>query len=172
MEKSFKSLLRDDNYTPTKWLKEQQEAPGTRVSRIEIGSMYLFTYDPKTADKLPYYDTSPLVMPFAATKGGFKGLNFHYIPPLMRAALFDEIMNINGKKNITSQTRLALSYNVLKQAANSKYFLPCVKQYLSDHVRSQFILINPNLWEKVLMMPLANFNKANISTVYANARKF
>ena len=40
----------------------------------------MFVYDPKTKAKLPFYDTFPLVLPIDTFRGGFIGLNFHYLP--------------------------------------------------------------------------------------------
>ena len=47
----------------------------------------MFVYAPKFAKKLPYYDTFPLIMYLKPAKGGFYGLNFHYLPYALRARL-------------------------------------------------------------------------------------
>jgi len=49
---------------------------GELKTNIEIGSMYLYFYDPKLKEELPFYDTFPLVLPFSPAKGGFYGINF------------------------------------------------------------------------------------------------
>ena len=49
-------------------------------SRIVPGNMYLFMYDPKHKETLPYYDTVPLVLPFKSVPEGFLGINLHYLP--------------------------------------------------------------------------------------------
>ena len=59
---------------------------GKATLRPKYGVMNLFGYDPKHKDKLPYYDTFPLILPLEPAKGGFMGLNFHYLPPLARVA--------------------------------------------------------------------------------------
>ena len=64
-----------------------------------LGNMYLFSYDPKTKETLPYYDRFPLIIPFrpsvvsgkAGSGPGFYGLNLHYIPPRLRARLMDAL---------------------------------------------------------------------------------
>ena len=58
------------------------------------GRMYMFSYDPKTKDKLPYYDRFPLVFPFDSAPGGFMGLNLHYLSPMLRARFLDKLMEI------------------------------------------------------------------------------
>jgi len=60
------------------------------VDKPEVGSMYMYIYDPKTKDKLPYYDKFPLIFPIGFAKEGFYGINFHYIPIQLRAKLMAE----------------------------------------------------------------------------------
>ena len=50
-----------------------------------LGSMYMFYYDPKHKEELPYYDRFPLIFPYKKVKGGFMGLNLHYLPLQLRA---------------------------------------------------------------------------------------
>ena len=57
---------------------------GKATLRPEYGVMNLFAYDPKHKATLPYYDRFPLIMPLQAAKGGFYGLNFHYLPMAQR----------------------------------------------------------------------------------------
>jgi len=54
---------------------------GKATLRPKYGIMNLFGYDPKHKDRLPYYDSFPLILPLEPAKGGFIGLNFHYLPP-------------------------------------------------------------------------------------------
>ena len=60
------------------------------------GRLNLFFYDPKFKEKLPYYDTFPLVLPFETIRGGFLGINFHYLAPVVRFSL----LNIFSRKNL------------------------------------------------------------------------
>jgi hypothetical protein len=68
----------------------------TKNARALIGSMQMFMYDPKTKDKLPYYDTFPLVVVVGPAPGGFYGLNLHYLPPILRAKMLDALMDIQS----------------------------------------------------------------------------
>ena len=52
---------------------------GKLNSRPSQGRLNLFFYDPKFKKTLPYYDTFPLVLPLEPIKGGFIGMNFHYL---------------------------------------------------------------------------------------------
>ena len=48
-----------------------------RAKQGVIGSMQMFFYDPKTKDKLPYYDAFPLIIVVGPAEGGFYGINLH-----------------------------------------------------------------------------------------------
>jgi hypothetical protein len=139
------------------------------IDQKSIGKMYMFTYDPKMKEILPYYDTFPLVFPIELYKDGFLGLNLHYLPPVTRAKLMDALYeNINNKK-YDSTTKLRISYQILAGAARYKYFKPCIKRYLFSHVGSPFVYVAPDEWDFALMLPTERFEKANKQTVYRDS---
>jgi len=136
-----------------------------------IGSMYMFFYDPKTKEKLPYYDGFPLVIPVESAEGGFYGMNLHYLPPLLRAKFLDALLEVTNNKRYDESTRFRLSYSLIKGARKFKYFKPCFKRYLLSHVRSRFALVPAAEWEIAAFLPTADWNKANKSTIYKDSRK-
>lgn len=136
----------------------------------QIGSMYLFVYDPKHKKTLPYYDTYPLIFVINKYDDGFLGINFHYLPPALRARLMDSLYELQNNTKLNPQTRLKVSYQILKSAARYKYFKPTVKRYLYSHVRSRFMLIRPIEWDMTLFLPLARFKKAPIMKVWKDSR--
>lgn len=144
---------------------------GRKVTAPEIGSMYHFIYDPKGKKTLPYYDKFPLIFMVGPAEGGFYGINLHYLPPTMRAVLMDKLYTISSDKKYDENTKLNLSYQVLKGAAKFKYFKPTLKHYLNSQVKSQYMLINADEWDIALMLPTQNFAKASSATVYADSRK-
>jgi len=143
-----------------------------------LGRMYLFEYDPKTKDKLPYYDRYPLVFPiasgrtsgFAASGGSFLGINLHYLPLPLRARLMDALYDTATTKEIDETTRLRISYNILQQASRYKFFKPCIKRYLVSQVKTKFFYVEPTEWEMALFLPLDRFVGANKSRIYADSR--
>jgi hypothetical protein len=140
-------------------------------SRFMMGNMYLFAYDPKHKETLPYYDRFPLIFPINKAKGGFLGINMHYLPPILRAKLMDQLYTILNNKNFDETTRLQASYKVLNGAAKFKEFAPCVKHYLNAHVRTKPAYINPSEWDIALFLPMQKFVGANANQVYAESRK-
>ena len=85
-------------------------------TNIVPGGLYMFTYSPKTREKLPYYDRFPLIFPFNTFSDGFIGLNLHYLPPAYRAKLFNAIVNIKGD----NKTKMRLSWQLLSSISRTK----------------------------------------------------
>lgn len=135
------------------------------------GEMYTFEYDPKLKGKLPYYDMFPLIFPINKAKGGFLGINFHYLPPTMRAQLMDALYTITNNKSYDESTRLKISYDVLNRASKFRFFKPAIKHYLTTNVRSRLVYINPAEWDIALFLPTARFVGASKQKVYADSRK-
>jgi len=142
-----------------------------KVSSPLLGSMMMFFYDPKHKDKLPYYDTFPLVIPVEKADGGFKGLNLHYIPPVLRAKFLDSLLDVVNNKKYNESTRFTLTYRLLKGASKYRYFQPCFKHYLLEHVKSRFAQVPAPEWEIATFLPTASWKKASAGRVYSDSRK-
>lgn len=167
----------------SKWFRAKAKTTGKGVtpnqilrdtdrhkSTVQIGSMYYFSYDPKTKKKLPFYDRFPLVFPIEPAPGGFIGINLHYLPPALRAQLMDALMSLQNTKTLDEKTKLNISYNILKRAGKFKAFRPTVKRYLNSHVQSQFIKIDAAEWNIALFLPTERFMKASKKKVWADSR--
>jgi hypothetical protein len=99
---------------------------------------------------------------------GFLGINLHYLPPTLRASLFDGLTRFKSK---TASKDLAINYQILTKYSSLSYFKPCVKRYLYGHVRSKFMYIEPEEWPIAIFLPLQKFQKASAGKVYADSRK-
>lgn len=143
---------------------------GELKSNFEIGSMYLYFYDPKWKDELPFYDTFPLVLPFGPAKGGFYGINLHYLPYMLRAKVLGELLNYADSKTLSSTSKMRLSYQLLTSIQNAPEIRPCIKHYLTSHVRSQFMKINPSDWKAAVFLPIEGFVGATREAVFRDTR--
>lgn len=148
-----------------------KEEPVLLRNQTAVGSMFMFFYDPKHKETLPYYDRFPLIIVIGPAEGGFLGLNLHYLPPVLRAKFLDALLDLTNNKKYDQTTKFKITYNMLQRAARFKYFKPCVKHYLSDHVRSRFAKVQAPEWEIAVFLPTADFAKANKSKVYADSRR-
>lgn len=141
------------------------------TGRPIVGSMYMFSYDPKWKEELPYYDTFPLVFPFRKVPGGFYGLNLHYLPLQLRARLMDALYGYANNTRYDESTKIKLNYELLTSVSNLKFFAPCVKHYLDDHVRSRFVYVYPSEWDIALFMPTERFAKKTKTQVWNESKK-
>lgn len=140
------------------------------ANRGIIGSMQMFFYDPKTKDKLPYYDAFPLIIVVGPAEGGFYGINLHYLPPILRAKMLDALMEVASSKN-SDDAKFNITYKRLQSIAKLRYYKPCFKHYLNSHVKSKFAEVPAPEWEIATFLPTADFEKASSRTVYRDSRR-
>ena len=138
-------------------------------NRAIIGNMYMFFYDPKHKETLPYYDTFPLIIMVEKAPGGFYGLNLHYLPPVLRAKLFDALTLTNNRYD--ESTRFKARYRILQSVRKLRYFKPCFKHYLTNHVESRIVKVEPPEWEIAMFMQTQRFKKSKAGAIYKDSRK-
>jgi hypothetical protein len=136
------------------------------IRRPVIGHLYMFHYDPKHKDRLPYYDTLPLVFPFEKAPGGFLGLNLHYLPYAMRFKLMSALLSLSGRGN-----RSAISWSVLKNSSRYPGATAAIKHYLTAQMRSSFLEIPDDQWLAASQMPVERFVGASKETVFRDTRR-
>ena len=136
-----------------------------------IGQLYLFQYNAKWADTLPYWDMWPLIFPFDKAKGGFYGINLHYLPPNARAALMIRLIKAQGGGgNMDENFKLKLNYNII---TSFKPAIPCIKRYLFKQVQGKGLYgISGEDWSYAAAMPLHKFQKESAKYVWGQSKKF
>jgi len=146
------------------------EDPIKLRNRQGVGQMYMYFYQPKHRETLPYYDSFPLTIVIGPAKGGFMGLNLHYLPPPLRARLLDGLMGITNNKKYDQSTKFAVSYELLQKTSKLKWYKPCLKHYLGSQVRSRFAHVPAPEWEIATFLPTADFQKSSKANVYKASR--
>ena len=126
---------------------------GKATIRPKYGIMNLFGYDPKHKDRLPYYDTFPLIFPLEPAKGGFIGLNFHYLPPLARVRFLRSLANTTTDKKFDKSTRYRINWR------NNTFMKKTAKHYLFNQVRTSFLNITAEEMAIAIFLPVARFKK-------------
>ena len=126
---------------------------GKATLRPKYGIMNLFGYDPKHKDRLPYYDTFPLIFPLEPAKGGFIGLNFHYLPPLARVRFLRSLANTTTDKKFDKRTRYNINWR------NNTFMKKTAKHYLFNQVRTSFLNITAEEMAIAIFLPVARFKK-------------
>ena len=156
----FRNNLRQVRVRSASLLDELDPA----VSRVELGRMYMFFYDAKTQDELPYWDYFPLCIPIKRYSTGFMGLNLHYLAPRYRIRLLDAMYEY------VSDGVFDVNYRMVKSIGKLRWAKPCVKQYLNGHFKSYIKEVQPEYWDMVSMLPMTRFN-INANTVYSESMK-
>lgn len=164
----FMNKAKNLNVSRSKLMKED---PIELRSRPAVGKMYMYFYDPKHKETLPYYDRFPLIVMVGPAPRGFMGLNLHYLPLATRAKFLDALLGTINNERYDESTRFRLSYEMLKRASKLKAFRPCLKRYLSSHVRSRLAMVPAPEWEIATFLPTADFEKASSSEVYKDSRR-
>ena len=159
-------LLGRQNLTARKVLNSD---PHRVKNTIVPGGMYMFLYDPKGKDQLPYYDRFPLVLPYQKMAGGFMGLNLHYLPYQPRMTLLQRLMEFATDKNMAENTRIRYSWSLIGGVSRFKWAEPCIKHYLIDHVKSTFRKIDANDWATAVMLPVEQFVGATKNQVWKDS---
>ena len=131
-------------------LQDDQLELRNRPVTKPYGNMYMYFYDAKYKDTLPYYDAFPLVIPTGPAPGGFYGLNLHYLPLPLRAKALDALLGEGGLP--------------------AKFVKPMIHRYLFKQVKSRFALVDKPEWEIATFLPTADFRGASKTTVYKDSR--
>lgn len=164
----FKKQIKNlGSVTPSKILKDDGLS---KASTPISGQMYHYVYDPKHKDTLPHYDRFPLTIFIEPAKGGFYGLNLHYLAPGVRARFLDELMD-TAPKRITDTSRLKISYDLLKGVQKYKEFQPCFKHYLTSHIKSNIVRVPMTEWDIAIFLPTEQFEGAKAQSVWRYSRK-
>lgn len=175
------SVLASKSLTSDDWFKDSVKDLASDKPKINpnkvfmkssmpmIGGMYLYLYDPKYKDVLPFYDMYPLTLPVEMYVDGFLGINLHYLPPLARVRLLNSLIEFTDENKYKMNKRLSISYEILKGYSNLfKGADGCIKRYLYNHVRSSFHEVDPSDWEKAATLPLHRW-KVNSNKKYSGS---
>ena len=146
------------------WYRKQVQSMTTPGARSLIrqgkatiapkyGVMNLFGYDPKFKETLPLYDRFPLIFPLEPAKGGFYGINFHYLQPGARVNFLRQLSRFASDKTYDKKTR----YNIGE--LSGRYFKRTIKHYLTKQVRTSFLNITADEMAIAIFLPVARFQK-------------
>ena len=166
----FRKRVRTINRVNRLDLMDAEELKLVNRQNPLIGSMNMFFYDPKHKDTLPYYDRFPLAIIVGPAEKGFYGLNLHYLPNTLRAKLLDALLENTTNTKYDESTRFQISYEMLMKASKTKYFAPCFKHYLTQHVKSRLARVSAPEWEIATFLPTASWSGANSSQIHRDSR--
>jgi len=80
------------------------------------------------------------------------------------------LLDYKTTKTYSETTKLRMSYNLLNNLKNANEVKPCIKHYLSNHVNSRFLKVNPEDWQAAIFLPIENFVGATKEQVFRDSR--
>jgi hypothetical protein len=111
------------------------------------------------------------VIPFRKLDEGFLGVNFHYLPYVIRFKMLGYLNELSSDDNLDENTRVNLSWRVLESYSRLDPIKACVKHYLTDSIHSRFLNIPYQDWVIASQLPVESFIKKNKSFVWRETGK-
>lgn len=105
---------------------------------FEAGKTLFLSYNAKHKEFT--YDKTPLVLVLRTGNKYTLGLNFHWLPFMMRQALVVQIMQMN-KYNIENDKPLQFSYQQLKPFLKQFGYAPVIRLYINTRFSKQGVVI-------------------------------
>ena len=132
------------------------------TARPNFGMMNLFYYRPKGAEKLPYYDVFPLVIPLGRRlNNGFVGINFHYLSVPQRWLLLERLSMFQVPSELDAFDTeegagdvMALFWSKIRRKRGVK---PIVRRYLTKYIQTRFLKIELSEMLIALAIPMERF---------------
>lgn len=136
-----------------------------------IGKLYMFSYLAKHRKTLPYYDAFPMILVVNVNKKEeyMLGINFHYLPLKVRAAVFKSLLILLNNKKWDDTTKFKVTWAILQNLSTSPFIRPAIKRYNFEQLRSKFIIVEEEEWDIVTMLPTHIFKGAPITQVWADS---
>lgn len=164
------------------WYSKYVTSPSKEVLKraFHFGQIYTYQYDPKTKDKLAYYDTNPctLIFDYKETKDGnhlFIGINLHFLPKDVKLTLLENywkyFYRFGGKRlmNLMPFTYYKF-FNLIFGLIAKIDFKFAIRSYLIDRV-DNIAQINDDDWGKIIITRPQFMVKESIEHIYVDYYK-
>ena len=152
--KSFQNrikLLGGSSLRNPRNLIHDEEGHGIARARPGYGELNLFGYFPEKPDRLSYYDLFPIVLPLVRHRNGFTGLNFHYLPPVLRVKLLTILAEAYGDE---PTQRINVTYFMIRQMRLIK---PIIRRYIRTQVQTLYLRIPLDDMLIGILLPVQQF---------------
>jgi hypothetical protein len=152
--------------TPKELLTQYPKFKLKNGTKVQVrGQVFFFQYDAKYKATLPYWDRFPMAIPFDFKPPHLYAINLHYLPPMARANLMDELQSRMNNKKMDETTFIKADWDTLKKIDE---VFPCVKKYLLTHIKLA-IKIPADEWDVALFLPVARFQKKSEKFVWKDS---
>lgn len=149
---SAKKLLNSD-------YKKKQATQSTQL----LGKLFLFQYKAETAGhkETQTYDMFPMVFFFNSVRRNGKtvlyGLNTHYLMPRQRQLLLEALLKIRSSKRLTPNTRIKMTWDVIKAVVDAPIYEKAVHAYRADRFITSLTEVPAVDWPIAVFLNLQKF---------------
>ena len=146
-----------------------RKVKGNSVSRVQLGRMYFFKYLPEEPDAV--HDIYPLVFVLKRRDKFFDAINYHHLSLKSRIRLYDNMVLYFTDNPLEEDSEL--KWRTFRRQLFSKKDLRGAKfsfrQYIVRRVRSKLIEIDPQEWERTLLISSEMFRTASKRKIVSGA---
>lgn len=170
------------------WFKNTSQSTGDKSvestsSIFRAGKIYIFRYEnPKTGDKLEWWDRNPVVLSLGHKDGKDIGINLNLLPYSRKIQLLDKIyeqylpkierMIERGKGDATTEDGIAdLTYEKLKPFLEKTGFGAAVRMYITG-LRTNSKVISFTKWKNLALIDLNDIARGDINMAYSKLSKY
>ena len=139
-------------------LIHDEEGHGIARARPGYGELNLFGYFPEKPDRLSYYDLFPIVLPLVKHRNGFTGLNFHYLPLVLRVKLLTLLAEAYGDE---STQRINVTYFMIR---NMRLIRPVIRRYIRSQVETLYLRIPLDDMLIGILLPVQQFRTGPLAS--------
>lgn len=145
--------------------------PSQLTTRLMVGKMYMFIYDPVHKKELPYFDRFPCTLLYSRSTNGFSGLNFHYLPYQMRIQLLYRLLQYKTNPKMDETTKIKFQWAAIKGVSKFAAAVPAFHNYNFSGLRSTFREIRAYEWATAVLLPVEQFVKLADDRIWDKSRK-
>lgn len=162
-----KDTARRNSQKSMTWLRNKilKDSTKEKTKKPYAGRMYLFVYDALHKDTLPYWDVNPMIIMIGPAKGGFYGINFHYLNMQDRLELLELLVPFQKLVSANVQRQIKINYQKLVGLSQTKW-KHCFKHYLVGQLETQMVEIPMTEWYTAITLPIAHFKGATAPQVW------
>jgi hypothetical protein len=164
--------------------KTQNEVKMTRT-RFQPGKIYVFKYDPKYKEELPWFDQNPVVLAIEQVNNNDLGINLNLLPVPFKEKLLDELftkMRIKVDKqetdiiseitgietpsniNALKEKPLRITYEGIKVYLEKFGYEFALRQYIPSRKKEQTV-VSYSKWPEIALCDFMKFKNTNVMKV-------
>lgn len=164
--------------------KTTNEAKLTRT-RFQPGKIYVFKYDPKYKEELPWFDQNPVVLAIEQVNNNDLGINLNLLPVPFKEKLLDELftkMRIKVDKKETDiiseilgienssgvdalkEKPLRITYEGIKAYLEKDGYEFALRQYIPGRKKNQAV-VSYSKWPEIALCDFFHFKNTNVMKV-------